>query len=399
MALTTSPLSISQLVDLLQETIEDNFMQVAVVGEISNLSRPASGHLYLTLKDAKAQVRAVMFRGSARLLKFKPEDGQQVVCRGRMTVYKQRGDMQFMVDSLEVVGAGSLQVAFDQLKEKLDAEGLFAGSRKRQLPDFPITIGIVTSGSGAALHDMLQVFRRNTAGVRVILKPVRVQGEYAAAEIVEAIEDLNRQGEAEVLIVGRGGGSLEDLWSFNEEIVARAIAGSKLPIISAVGHEVDTSIADFVADYRAATPTAAAEQIVRSRLELEAHLDQVRLRLATQMAGRIGLLRERIAGLRHRLVSPSMQLELWRQRLQELSDRLLRATVQDRQRKCDWLGALAGRLDTLSPLQTLQRGYAIVQRDKDGISINNASMLKPGDSLQLRFASGGASVRVEKVKP
>ncbi len=399
MALTTSPLSISQLVDLLQETIEDNFMQVAVVGEISNLSRPASGHLYLTLKDAKAQVRAVMFRGSARLLKFKPEDGQQVVCRGRMTVYKQRGDMQFMVDSLEVVGAGSLQVAFDQLKEKLDAEGLFAGSRKRQLPDFPITIGIVTSGSGAALHDMLQVFRRDTAGVRVILKPVRVQGEYAAAEIVEAIEDLNRQGEAEVLIVGRGGGSLEDLWSFNEEIVARAIAGSKLPIISAVGHEIDTSIADFVADYRAATPTAAAEQIVRSRLELEAHLDQVRLRLATQMAGRIGLLRERIAGLRHRLVSPSMQLELWRQRLQELSDRLLRATVQDRQRKCDWLGALAGRLDTLSPLQTLQRGYAIVQRDKDGISINNAAMLKPGDSLQLRFASGGASVRVEKVKP
>ena len=223
MAITVSPLSVSQLVDLLQETIEDNFMQVVVEAEISNLARPASGHLYLTLKDSSAQIRAVMFRGSARVLKFRPEDGQQVICRGRMTVYKQRGDMQFIVESLDVVGTGSLQVAFEQLKDRLSDEGLFSDNRKQLLPSFPVTVGIVTSGSGAALHDMLKVFQRNAAGIRVILKPVRVQGEQAAKEIVEAIEDLNNQGDAEVLIVGRGGGSLEDLWSFNEEIVARAL--------------------------------------------------------------------------------------------------------------------------------------------------------------------------------
>ena len=399
MAITVSPLSVSQLVDLLQETIEDNFMQVVVEAEISNLARPASGHLYLTLKDSSAQIRAVMFRGSARVLKFRPEDGQQVICRGRMTVYKQRGDMQFIVESLDVVGTGSLQVAFEQLKDRLSDEGLFSDNRKQLLPSFPVTVGIVTSGSGAALHDMLKVFQRNAAGIRVILKPVRVQGEQAAKEIVEAIEDLNNQGDAEVLIVGRGGGSLEDLWSFNEEIVARAIAASRVPIISAVGHEVDVSIADFVADYRAATPTAAAEYLVRSRLDLESHLDQVRLRLATQMVGRLNLLRERLGGLRHRLISPSMQLALWRQRLQESSTRLQRAAVLSQERRRDALSFLAGRLDLLSPLQTLQRGYAIVRRDKDGTSVCKASVLGSGERLQIRFASGEASVRVEEVKP
>ncbi len=397
--ISARPLSISQLVDLLQETIEDNFMQVVVEGEISNLARPASGHLYLTLKDSAAQVRALMFRGSARLLRFRLEDGQQVLCRGRMTVYKQRGDMQFIVESLEVVGSGSLQVAFDQLKEKLSAEGLFATDRKRPLPTFPSSVGVVTSGSGAAIHDMLKVFRSNAAGIRVIVKPVRVQGEHAALEISEAIDDLNRQGDVEVMIVGRGGGSLEDLWSFNEEIVARAIAASRVPIISAVGHEVDVTIADYVADYRAATPTAAAEHIVRSRLELEAHLDQVRLRLTTQMAGRLQLLRERTDNLRHRLVSPAMQLALWRQRLQDLNSRLQRTAGLDQQRRRASLAALAGRLDALSPLQTLQRGYAIVQRDADGASVSDAAVLKKGDSLQLRFAAGSAIVQVEEVKP
>lgn len=398
MAIAVSPLSVSQLVDLLQETIEENFMQVVVEAEISNLAKPASGHLYLTLKDASAQVRAVMFRGSARFLKFRPEDGQQVVCRGRMTVYKQRGDMQYIVDSLEVVGSGSLQVAFNQLKVKLSDEGLFATGRKRPLPKFPDTVGVVTSGSGAAIHDMLKVFRRNAAGIRVIVKPVRVQGEHAALEIVEAIDELNSQGESEILIVGRGGGSLEDLWSFNEEIVARAIVASQIPVVSAVGHEVDVTIADFVADYRAATPTAAAEHIVRSRLELESHLDLVRLRLATQMVGRITFLRERADNLRHRLASPSMQLSLWHQRMQALMTRLQRAAVQNQQHRNDHLVALAGRLDALSPLQTLQRGYAIVQKAKDGASVNNASALKTGEELHLRFASGRASVRVEEVK-
>lgn len=398
MAIAVTVLSIGQLVDLLQETIEDNFMQVSVEGEISNLARPGSGHLYLTLKDSSAQIRVVMFRGSARRLKFRPEDGQQVICRGRMTVYKQRGDMQFIAESLEAVGSGSLQLAFEQLKTKLAEEGLFSEQRKKALPAFPQTIGLVTSATGAVIHDMLKVFYRHAAGIRVIIRPVRVQGEYAAQEIVEAIADLNRLSGPELLIVARGGGSLEDLWSFNEESVVRAIAGSNLPVISAVGHEVDTTIADYVADYRAATPTAAAEFVVRSRLNLESHLDQVRLRMATEMTRRVVLLRERVNSLRHRLVTPAMQLRLNRQRLQELLTRLQRAAVLNRQRSCDRLAALSGRLDALSPLKTLQRGYAIVRRESDGTAVYNASSLQVGETLQIRFATGEAAVKVEEVK-
>ncbi len=399
MAIFFTPITVSKLVDLLQETIEDNFMQVSVEGEISNLSRPASGHLYLTLKDSSAQVRAVMFRGATRLLKFRPEDGQQVICRGRMTVYKQRGDMQFIVDSLDAVGIGSLQVAFEQLKEKLAKEGLFASERKRALPQYPMTIGVVTSVTGAVIHDMLKVFRHHATGIRVIVRPVRVQGAGAAQEIAGAIDELNRLTEPELLIVGRGGGSLEDLWSFNEEIVARAIFSSRLPVISAVGHEVDTTIADYVADYRAATPTAAAEQVVKSRLALESHLDQVRLRLATEMSGRVNLLRERLNNMRHRLVSPTMQLALWDQRLQGLMTRLQRAAELKQQRCRDRLTALCSCLDALSPLQTLHRGYAIVRRSTDGSSVSDASVLQVGERLQVRFAAGEADVRVEEVKP
>jgi exodeoxyribonuclease VII large subunit len=399
MVISQTPLTVGQLVDLLQETIEDNFMQVSVEGEISNLARPASGHLYLTLKDSLAQIRGVMFRGAARSLKFRPEDGQQVICRGRMTVYKQRGDMQFMIESLEAVGAGSLQIAFDQLKEKLAAEGLFSDQRKRVLPQFPNAIGLVTSATGAVLHDMLNVFRRNAAGIRVIVRPVRVQGESSAAEIVAAISDLNRLAGLDLLIVARGGGSLEDLWSFNVESVARAIAGSTLPVISAVGHEVDVTIADYVADYRAATPTAAAETVVKNRLELETHLDQVRLRLATQMTGRINLLKERVSSYHHRLVSPTMQLALWRQRLQSLADRLRRAIQADQQSRHERMATLCGRLDTLSPLQTLKRGYAIVRRESDGSAVHNAAILQQGETLQVRFAAGEADVQVEEIRP
>jgi len=399
MTIAATPLTISQLVDLLQETIEDNFMQVTVEGEISNLSRPVSGHLYLTLKDASAQIRAVMFRGGARLLQFRPEAGQQVLCRGRMTVYKQRGDMQFMIDSLDAIGTGSLQLAFEQLKIKLFDEGLFAADRKKGLPQFPTTIGVVTSISGAVIHDMLKVFRRHTAGVRVIVRPVRVQGEGAAGEIVEAIADLNSLTEPELLIVGRGGGSLEDLWAFNEERVARAIAASRLPIISAVGHEVDTTIADYVADYRAATPTAAAELVVKNRLALESHLDQVRLRLAAQLSGRLNLLRERVNSLRHRLISPTMRLTLGRQRLNELKARLHRAASLIREQNRERLAALCGCLNALSPLRILHRGYTIARRESDGTAVTDVSILKVGEKLRLRFATGEAGVSVEEIKP
>jgi len=219
----TSILTVSRLNALLREVVEDNFVQVVVEGEISNFSTPASGHCYFSLKDADAQLRAVMFRSQSRLLGFTPQNGMQVICRGRVTLYTQRGELQLVVESLEPKGAGNLQLAFDQLKARLAAEGLFDAGRKRPLPAFPETIGVVTSATGAAIHDILNVLRRRGAGVRVLLRPVRVQGEGAAAEIAEAIAELNRHGEADVLIVGRGGGSLEDLWAFNEEPVARAI--------------------------------------------------------------------------------------------------------------------------------------------------------------------------------
>ncbi|RME34203.1 MAG: exodeoxyribonuclease VII large subunit, partial [Deltaproteobacteria bacterium] len=254
---THTPISVSRLVALLQEVLEDNFVQVLVEGEISNLSRPASGHVYLTLKDSEAQIRAVMFRSQARMLRFDPENGLAVLCRGRVAVYRQRGELQLILDTMEPVGLGSLQLAFEQLKARLAAEGLFDAGRKKPLPAFPGRIGIVTSPTGAAIRDMLNVLGRRHSGVSVLLCPVPVQGDEAPAAIAAAIADLNRVEDVDLVIVGRGGGSIEDLWAFNEEIVARAIAASVKPVVSAVGHETDWTIADFVADLRAPTPSAA----------------------------------------------------------------------------------------------------------------------------------------------
>ncbi len=392
------PLPVSRLVDLLRETVEDNFFQVAVEGEISNLARPSSGHLYFTLKDAAAQLRAVMFRGSARMLRLPPEDGLQVVCRGRITVYPQRGDVQMVVESLEGVGAGDLQRAFEQLKRKLDAEGLFDAARKQPLPAWPQVVGVVTSPSGAAIHDILRVLERRGVGVVVRLCPVRVQGEGAAQEIARAITLLNEQPDIDVLIVGRGGGSLEDLWAFNEEPVARAIAASRLPVISAVGHEIDVSIADFVADLRAATPTAAAEMVAKSRLELEAHLDRQRMQLAALMRQRLQRWQLLLAPLQRRLVSPQMQLTLRRQQTGGWQRRLDNAMKHRVDRQRSRVAALAGRLDALSPLRTLQRGYAIALRESDGTAVHDATMLAAGERLQLRLEKGAARVVVEEVQ-
>jgi exodeoxyribonuclease VII large subunit len=339
-----------------------------------------------------------MFRTQNRVVPFMPENGLQVVCRGRVSVYSQRGELQLVVDEVEPLGAGRLQLAFEQLKARLGAEGLFAPERKRVLPPHPTVIGVVTSATGAAIHDILNVLRRRAPGLRVLLRPVRVQGEDAAAEIAAAIDDLNRQGEADVLIVGRGGGSLEDLWAFNEERVARAIYGSRIPVISAVGHEVDFTIADFVADLRAPTPSAAAELVVKSRLELERHLDHLLLRLAGQLRSRLDVWKERVAGLHRRLRSPQQELVRWRQRETDLMQRLLLAMTALRRDRQGRLVSLAGRLEALSPLRTLERGYAIVLADKDGRVVVAGDQLEPGDRLRLRFARGNARVRVEEVE-
>lgn len=395
---TPSPLTVSRLVALLQDVVEENFVEVLVEGEIANFSTPASGHFYFTLKDDRAQLRTVMFRMHNRLLAFRPENGMKVICRGRLSVYTQRGEVQLVVDSMDPCGVGSLQLAFEQMKLRLAAEGLFDAERKRPLPAFPGTIGVVTSATGAAVHDILNILRRRSAGVRVVLQPVKVQGAGAAEEIAQGIEALNAHGEADVLIVGRGGGGMEDLWAFNEEKVARAILGSRIPVISAVGHEIDTTIADFVADLRAPTPSAAAELVVRSRLDLENHLDHLSLRLAGQMRGRLEGLTERVNGLRSALRSPVQRLAMARERQASLQQRLERAIKRVLDNGQQVLAARSIQLDALSPLQVLGRGYSIAFSEKDGLPVRDAGRLTVGERLLLRFARGQAKVFVEETE-
>lgn len=380
--------AVSTLVQLLQELVEENFVDVLVQGELANFSRPASGHSYFTLKDQKSQLRCAMFRPHARALKFQPQNGLEIICRGRVSIYPQRGDLQLIVEAIEPVGLGGLQLAFLQLQEKLEKQGLFAAERKQPLPEHPQTIGIVTSATGAAIHDILTVLRRRSAGIKVLLRPVRVQGEGAGEEIAEAIADLNNDGRAEVLIVGRGGGSREDLWAFNEEVVARAIAASRRPVISAVGHEVDMSIADLVADLRAPTPSAAAELVVQNRLELERHLDQLEMRLAKQIRSRLDLLRSRLQGLQRRLRTPDQRLRIQQLELQRLVLQLQQRMQQLLQEKVQQLAGFSGRLDALSPLKVLGRGYSIARLSKSGELLRNSNQVKPGDLLSLQLEKG-----------
>lgn len=386
----SAAIKVSALVQLLQELVEDNFVEVLVQGELTSLSKPASGHRYFTLKDSKAQLRCAIFRSHARALRFQPTEGMEVICRGRVSVYPQRGDLQLIVEGMEPVGVGSLQLAFEQLCEKLQAEGMFAAEKKRPLPTFPTRIGIVTSATGAAIHDILTVLERRSAGVRVLLRAVKVQGEGAAAEISTAIADLNREGSCEVLLVGRGGGSREDLWAFNEEGVARAIAASRIPVISAVGHEVDVSISDLVADLRAPTPSAAAELVVQNRLDIERHLDQLALRLAGQMRTRLELLQGRLWGLEKRLRAPREQLRIQQLKLHQLVMRLRQAMNGLLELRKKQLAILLGQLDSLSPLAVLGRGYAIVRKVETEIIILDQKQLQAGDEVTLKLARGQA---------
>ncbi len=391
-------LTVSGLVALLQEVVESNFVTVTVEGEISNFTTPASGHWYFTLKDSGSQLRGVMFRSRNRLVDHPPRDGMQVVCSGTVTVYLARGEMQLVVDSLQQGGQGQQQAAFEALKEKLAGEGLFATERKRPLPTFPKAVGIVTSAAGAAIHDILNVLRRRAPDVHLILRPVKVQGEGAAEEIAAAIEELNQYGGLDVLIVGRGGGSLEDLWAFNEEVVARAIAGSKAPIISAIGHETDYTIADFVADLRAPTPSAAAELVAKNRQELEAHLDHLIMRLQSQIDQSLSLVNERLAGLEGRLRLAARDFKRLPDDIADLEKRLSLAMGARMREYTDRLGLVAGRLQSLSPLLQLDRGYVIASHEQGGSGLVSVDALEAGDHLWLRFASGQARTRVEEVE-
>ncbi|WP_337906556.1 exodeoxyribonuclease VII large subunit [Pelovirga terrestris] len=386
---------VTELVGALQELVEDNFVDVLVQGELSNVSRPTSGHLYFTLKDSSAQIRCAMFRSQARLLNFLPQDGEGVICRGRVSVYAQRGDLQLIVEEMNPEGVGSLQQAFEEVRQRLDREGLFAREKKKPLPAFPQTIGVVTSASGAAFQDILQILRRRAVGVTVLLRPVRVQGVGAAAEIAAGIADLNRHKDVNVMIVGRGGGSKEDLWAFNEEVVARAIAASEVPVISAVGHETDVTIADLVADLRAPTPSSAAELVVQNRLELERHLDQLMLRLGRQMRWQLNLLNSRLDGLKKRLKSPTEPLRQQQQQVAQLLSRLVQGMRHGCQEHHHRLNQLAGRLTALSPTAVLNRGYAIVLHDNQVVV--SSRQVQSRDDLRVILAQGQIQVQVTAV--
>jgi exodeoxyribonuclease VII large subunit len=437
-------LTVSQLTERLRAVVEERFPAVWVEGEISNFRLYGSGHAYFTLKDESAQVRAALFRNRMRRIRFEPGDGQHVLAFGSLEVYAQRGEYQLVVELLEPRGLGALQLAFEQLKARLSAEGLFAESRKRPLPRFPRRIGIVTSPSGAVVRDILRIIGRRFEGLSIVIAPARVQGDGAAQEIAAGLADLNALGGVDVIIVGRGGGSLEDLWAFNEETVARAIAGSKIPVISAVGHEVDVTIADFVADVRAPTPSAAAELVVREKHALVDGLVDLRGRLERAMRRRLARERERAASLAGRRVltdparplrdlerrvddavrrlrhaaramlarathrvdiataglrahGPFARLATGRQRLAHVEERLTAGIARASQGSQHRLAAAVGRLDSLSPLAVLGRGYSLTRRP-GGEIVRDAAGLLPGEAVEVLLGRGSLDCRVERTK-
>jgi exodeoxyribonuclease VII large subunit len=397
-AATRKFLSVTELNELIKGTLEARLDSLWVQGEISNFRVPPSGHYYFTLKDDKSQICAVMFRRQGGGLRFLPENGLAVLCFGKVSLYSVRGDLQLYVDDMEPQGQGALYLAFEQLKKKLAAEGLFAQERKKPLPFLPATIGIVSSDGGAALHDMLRIIRDRYADRRVVIRPVRVQGEGAAKEIAEAIADLNCFAGVDAIIVGRGGGSLEDLWAFNEEIVARAIYASKIPIVSAVGHEIDFTIADFVADHRAPTPTAAAEFILPRKRDLLEQIQVLELQLLKEMEFKLETAKENLNALLKRLADPGRKLRENQQRLDELSIDLLRRFQERVRQSKNSLAELAGRLSALSPLAVLERGYAIAHKLPEERIVKSAAALQAGDLIRITFAEGQSFCRVEEKK-
>ncbi len=432
-------LSVSALNERIKALLEGGFALVWVEGEVSNLRRPASGHLYFILKDAKSQIRAVVFRnpfaqrGWGRPAGFALEEGMSVVCRARLTVYPPRGDYQLIIDAVEPKGLGALQKAFEQLKARLAAEGLFEPDRKRPLPYLPSAIGVVTSPTGAVIRDILTVTGRRFPSVNILIAPVRVQGTEAPAEIIRAIGDLQVAGGVDVIILARGGGSLEDLAPFNDEGVARAIARSSIPVISAVGHETDFTIADFTADLRAATPSAAAELAVPLRAELAETVETLRLRLfqrrrlaaerlrlrVTELAGRLRDPKRRLADIRIALDDAMERIRLALHHLRQvrrqewitlavrLEHRDPRTRIAEECRLADSLGlklrtawereeglrrnrlrSAAALLDSLSPLAVLNRGYGITRRLPDGLILRRAASVRVGDRIAVRLAAG-----------
>jgi exodeoxyribonuclease VII large subunit len=435
--------TVSRLNGEVRAVLEGSFPLLWVEGEISNLAMPSSGHMYFSLKDSHAQVRCALFRSTRNRLRMRPENGMQVLLRARVGLYEGRGEFQLIAEHMEPAGEGALRQAFERLKAKLAAEGLFDTARKQELPGFPRQVGVITSPSGAALRDVLSVLRRRLPKLPVVLYPTPVQGADAPQQIVRALKIANRRAECDVLLLVRGGGSLEDLMAFNDEAVARAVAASDIPVVCGVGHEVDFSIADFVADRRAPTPSVAAEMVSPDREELQRRLAALAQRIVLaqsrhgrELAGRLQLLEQRLRSLH-----PAARLRQQQQRVDELELRLQRAWEQGLRQRSALLQTCAARarahtpahrlaqqggrlreqerrlwgaaqlrlerggkrlqavvhtLDALSPLATLSRGYAIVSSHPEGALLHNAAAVRPGDRVQARLAEGRLICRVEE---
>jgi exodeoxyribonuclease VII large subunit len=392
----THILTVTQLTIQIKNLLEGSFPDVWVEGEISNLSIPQSGHAYFTLKDEQSQVRAVLFRSSQRFLKFTLQHGIQVICRGRVGVYEPRGEYQFVVDYVEPKGVGALQLAFEQLKARLEMEGLFALEHKKPMPALPRRIGIITSPTGAAIRDMLRVIKRRHPKMHILIYPVPVQGAEAAPAIVEALRYFNRGHSVDVVIAGRGGGSLEDLWAFNEEAVARAIHASAIPVISAVGHETDYTIADFAADLRAPTPSAAAEMVVEREDTIREGIRSLEARLVRNVKQTLELVRSRVRESVRLIGDPRKRLEQYSQRMDELLHRMALELRHRLRRDRASLTAVISGLDHLNPLGILTRGYSITRKFPAGAILKNAVDVRPGDLISTRLQVGEVLSRVER---
>ncbi len=390
---------VSELTFLIKDMLEKEYPSVWVEGEISNLVRAASGHLYFSIKDEKAQLNSVMFRGDNSRLDFELEDGMKVLASGRVSVYPPSGRYQLIVSEIKPLGLGLLYLEFEKLKGRLAGEGLFDDSRKKALPEFPRVIGVVTSPKGAAVRDIISIIGRRYPLAEIVLYPVRVQGEGASTEIAGAIETMNRWGKPDLLIVGRGGGSLEDLWAFNEEVVARAIVNSQLPVVSAVGHEIDFTISDFVADLRAPTPSAAAELVVpdirRLLSTLTAISDKMRREL-TMVLERI-VKRFEFLSSHHGLKRVPSMLEGAMQAIDQNQMTMRRNMVYLLSRMAGKLEELCGKLDILSPIATMGRGYSLTYKLPEGIIVRDAGTLRRGDKIRVRLHRGEIKSEVMEV--
>ena len=390
--------SVSQINAYIKNAIDSDFLlqNVWVKGEISNFKLHYSGHMYMSLKDADGVIRAVMFKGANASLRFMPENGMQVLARGRISVFPRDGAYQLYIDEMEPEGAGALYIAFEQLKQKLEKEGLFDAARKKAIPRFPKCIGVVTSATGAALRDILNIIHRRWRLADVLVFPVLVQGQGAAAEIAAAVSYFNEKNAADVLIVGRGGGSQEDLWAFNEEVVARAVANSHIPVISAVGHETDFTICDFVSDLRAPTPSAAAELAVPDETEVRAMLSAFEKSLSAHLSMAVSRSREKVTSISNRLIHFKREVDDLEYTIDSCTTELFQSIRKVLDKKQTEIQKASGKLDAMSPLKVLSRGFTYTT--KNGSPVLSAGALDAGDKVAVLFSDGAAKCVVEEIE-